>query len=122
MRMIGALIIGDEIMRGRRQDKHMARLIEILKARGMHLDWAQYIGDDPALITGTLRRSFAGPDIVFSFGGIGSTPDDHTRQCAADALGRPLVLHPDAEAEIRARFGAETTPQRMRMEIGRAHV
>ena len=59
MRMIGALIIGDEIMRGRRQDKHMARLIEILKARGMHLDWAQYIGDDPALITGTLRRSFA---------------------------------------------------------------
>jgi molybdopterin-biosynthesis enzyme MoeA-like protein len=54
-------------------------------------------------------------DVVLSFGGIGATPDDHTRQCAADALGVPLALHPDAEREIRARFGDEITPQRLRM-------
>ncbi len=113
--MIGGLIIGDEITRGRRQDKHFARLIEILKARGMHLDWAQYIGDDPALITATLKRTFSSGDIVFSFGGIGSTPDDHTRKCAAQALEVELQLHADAEMEIRARFGAETTPQRLKM-------
>ena len=113
--MIGALIIGDEITRGRRQDKHFAKLIAILKARGMHLDWAQYIGDDPALIVATLGRTLVSTDIVFSFGGIGSTPDDHTRKCAATAAGVALHLHADAEAEIRARFGAETTPQRLKM-------
>ena len=113
--MIGALIIGDEITRGRRQDKHFTKTIELLAARGMHLDWAQYIGDDPALIIATLKRTLASGDIVFSFGGIGSTPDDHTRRCAAEARGVPLKLHADAEAEIRARFGAEITPQRLKM-------
>ena len=115
MKMFGALIIGDEITRGRRQDKHFGRLIEILRARGMRLDWAQYLGDDPPLITATLKRTLATTDIVFSFGGIGSTPDDHTRQCAAQAIGAKLHLLPDAEAEIRARFGDEITPQRLRM-------
>lgn len=115
MRMLGALIIGDEITRGRRQDKHFGKLIEILRARGMRLDWAQYLGDDPSLITATLKRTLATTDIVFSFGGIGSTPDDHTRQCAAQAIGVKLQLLPAAEAEIRARFGDEITPQRLRM-------
>ena len=111
----GALIIGDEIMRGKRQDKHLAQLIAILRSRGLTLAWCQYLGDDPELITATLRRTLAGPDIVFSFGGIGATPDDHTRACAAAAAGVDLVLHPEAEAEIRARFGADTTPNRLKM-------
>ncbi|MBE0613970.1 MAG: competence/damage-inducible protein A [Burkholderiales bacterium] len=112
---IGALIIGDEIMRGKRQDKHLAQLIAILRKRGLVLAWCQYLGDDPALITATLKRLFAGPDIVFSFGGIGATPDDHTRACAAAAAGVDLVLHPEAEAEIRGRFGVDTTPNRLKM-------
>ena len=111
----GALIIGDEIMRGKRQDKHLAQLIAILRSRGLMLAWCQYLGDDPALITATLKRTLAGPDIVFSFGGIGATPDDHTRACAAAAAGVGLVLHPDAEAEIRGRFGADITPNRLKM-------
>jgi molybdopterin-biosynthesis enzyme MoeA-like protein len=111
----GALIIGDEIMRGKRQDKHMAQLIAILKQRGLTLAWCQYLGDDPELITATLKRTLAGSDIVFSFGGIGATPDDHTRACAAAAAGVDLVLHPEAEAEIRGRFGADTTPNRLKM-------
>src|SRR5450759_1733634 len=81
---IGAIIIGDEIMRGKRQDKHLAQLISILRSRGLTLAWCQYLGDSPELITATLKRTFAGPDIVFSFGGIGATPDDHTRACAAE--------------------------------------
>ncbi len=112
---IGALIIGDEIMRGKRQDKHLAQLIAILRKRGLVLAWCQYLGDAPALITATLKRLFAGADIVFSFGGIGATPDDHTRACAAAAAGVDLVLHPEAEAEIRGRFGADTTPNRLKM-------
>ena len=112
---IGAIIIGDEILRGKREDKHFSKLVEILAARGMKLDWAEYLGDDPARITATLKRTLATSDVVFSFGGIGGTPDDHTRQCAAAALGVDLVLHPDAEAAIRGRFGGETTPQRLKM-------
>ncbi|MBE0626934.1 MAG: competence/damage-inducible protein A, partial [Burkholderiales bacterium] len=112
---IGAIIIGDEIMRGKRQDKHLAQLISILRSRGLTLAWCQYLGDDPGLITATLRRTLAGADIVFSFGGIGATPDDHTRACAAAAAGVDLVLHPEAEAEIRGRFGADTTANRLKM-------
>ncbi|MDP2823534.1 MAG: molybdopterin-binding protein [Sulfuritalea sp.] len=104
MKGIGAIIIGDEITRGKRADRHFPKLIEILAARGLVLDWALYIGDDRECLAETLRRTLASEDIVFSFGGIGNTPDDHTRQAAAAAAGVELVLHPDAEREIRARF------------------
>ena len=114
--MFGALIIGDELLVGKREDKHLAFLVGALAKRGLRLAWALYLGDDPARVTEALKRSFASRDVVFSFGGIGATPDDHTRQCAAAALGVPLRLHPDAEREIRARFpGQEVTPQRLQM-------
>ncbi|MGH8518865.1 MAG: competence/damage-inducible protein A [Panacagrimonas sp.] len=100
---------------GKRQDKHLPFLIEALAKRGLRLSWAHYLGDEPERITAALNRSFASPDVVFSFGGIGATPDDHTRQCAAAALGVSLGIHPDAEREIRGRFGGETTPQRLAM-------
>ena len=111
----GALIIGDEIMSGKRQDKHMPQVISTLGERGLELNWCEYLADERELITATLKRTFAGDSIVFSFGGIGATPDDHTRQCAAAAAGVELALHPDAEAEIRGRFGKEVTPQRLMM-------
>ncbi len=113
----GAIIIGDEILSGRRSDKHLAKLIDLLGARGLRLAWANYVGDDPPRLVETLSRSFASGDTVFSFGGIGATPDDHTRQCAAAALGLELALHPEAEAVIRAKFGAETTPHRLQMGV-----
>lgn len=112
---IGALIIGDEILVGKRQDKHFSVLVAALAKRGLRLSFCEYVADDPPRLTDTLRRTFASGDIVFSYGGIGATPDDHTRQCAADALGVALALHPEAEAEIRARFGVEITPQRLKM-------
>jgi molybdopterin-biosynthesis enzyme MoeA-like protein len=114
----GVIIIGDEILCGKRRDGHLVKAIELLGARGLQLAWAQYLGDDPDLITETLRRTFAGGDAVFSFGGIGATPDDHTRAAAARAAGVRLRLHPQAEAEIRARFNhdpASITPQRLAM-------
>ncbi|MGY8524190.1 competence/damage-inducible protein A [Paracidovorax citrulli] len=100
----GLIVIGDEILSGRREDKHLRRCIALLAERGLSLDWADYVGDDRERITATLRRTFAGQDIVFCTGGIGATPDDHTRQCAAAALGVPLQLHPEAEALIAQRI------------------
>ncbi len=100
----GLIIIGDEILSGKRQDKHLDKVIELLSARGLSLAWAQYLGDDPERITAALRIAFASGDAVFSCGGIGATPDDHTRQCAAAALDRPLELHPEAKALIQERM------------------
>ena len=101
---VGLVIVGDEILSGKRADKHMPKLIELLAARGLQLAWAEYVGDSPERITATLQRAFASGDLVFSCGGIGATPDDHTRQCAAKALGIELELHPQAEALIRERM------------------
>ncbi|TFY96461.1 competence/damage-inducible protein A [Ramlibacter rhizophilus] len=100
----GLVIVGDEILSGKRADKHLPKLVELLSARGLQLAWAEYVGDSPERITATLRRAFDGPLPVFCCGGIGATPDDHTRQCAAKALGVPLALHPEAEALIRERM------------------
>lgn len=113
--MFGAFIIGDELLVGKREDKHLTFLITALAKRGLRLAWAQYLGDDPERLTAALRRSLDSKDVVVSFGGIGATPDDHTRQCAAAALNLELRLHPEAEREIRARFGGEVTPQRLAM-------
>ena len=100
----GLIIIGDEILSGKRADKHLVKAIEILGQRGLQVAYADYVGDDPDRITETLRRAFASGDVVFSFGGIGATPDDHTRQCAARALGVDLALHPEARNLILERM------------------
>jgi molybdopterin-biosynthesis enzyme MoeA-like protein len=103
-RRFGLIVIGDEILSGRRQDKHMATLIGLLNERGLSLAWAKYVADDPEQITATLKESFASGDVVFSTGGIGATPDDHTRQCAALALGTKTELHPSAQELIAGRI------------------
>ena len=104
----GLIIIGDEILSGKRADKHLPKIIELLAARGLPLAYAEYVGDDPERITATLKRAFAAArasgDVVFSTGGIGATPDDHTRQCAAKALGVELALHPEAKRLIEERI------------------
>ena len=102
------IIIGDEILSGKRADKHLPKAIELLASRGLQLAYADYVGDDKPRITSTLARAFAAAresgDVVFSCGGIGATPDDHTRQCAAAALGVDLALHPEAKALITERM------------------
>ena len=99
----GLIIIGDEILSGKRADKHFAQVVELLDARGLRLSWTHLLGDDRDRLVAFLRTSFASGDIVFSCGGIGATPDDHTRQAAGAALGLDLVLHPQAETLIAER-------------------
>lgn len=112
---IGIIVIGEELLRGKRQDKHLPKMIEILGARGLRLDWARFVGDDPPLLEATLRETLASGDLVFSFGGIGATPDDVTRQCAAAAAGVALARHPEAAALLEARFGPSAYPNRILM-------
>jgi len=100
VRTIGLIIVGDEILSGRRADKHFAKVIDLLAARGLQLSWVEILGDDRQRLTATYQRSFARGDVVFSCGGIGATPDDHTRQAVAAALDVELALHPQAAQYI----------------------
>ena len=111
----GAIIIGDEILSGKRQDKHFAKIAEMLGARGLRLSWVEYLGDDRARLTETFRRTLASGDVVFSCGGIGNTPDDHTRQAVAAALGVGLELSAEGVEEAKARFGEDMTPERLQL-------
>lgn len=103
MKTFGLIIIGDEILSGKREDKHFPKVRTLLAQRGLQLSWVRYLGDDREHCTKVFRETFASSDVVFSCGGIGATPDDHTRQAAAAALSLPLVLHPDAQALITER-------------------
>jgi len=100
----GLIIVGDEILSGKRADKHLPKVIELLAARGLALSWARYVGDERERIIADLKHAFGSGDVVFSCGGIGATPDDHTRQCAAAALGVELALHPQARELILERM------------------
>jgi molybdopterin-biosynthesis enzyme MoeA-like protein len=100
----GLVIVGDEILSGKREDKHLPRVIQLLGARGLALAWARYVGDDRPRLTGVLAEALGGGDVVLCCGGIGATPDDHTRQAAAAALGVPLELHPQARELILERM------------------
>lgn len=112
-RTFGAVIIGDEILSGKRQDKHFAKIAELLGTRGLRLSWVEYLGDDRERLAATFRRTMAAGDVVFSCGGIGNTPDDHTRQSVAATLGVDLTLHPEGFEELKVRFaGEEITDKR----------
>ncbi len=119
----GLIIIGDEILSGKRADKHLPHIISLLGARGLQLAYANCVGDDPARITATLKQAFEAArtsgDVVFSCGGIGATPDDHTRQCAAKALGVELALHPQAKTLITERMQDTAKEQGVPFEADR---
>ena len=115
MKTFAVIIIGDEILSGKRQDRHLSKTIETLKAHGLELAYAQYVGDEPERIVATLKQSFATDHIVFTFGGIGATPDDYTRQCAAEAMGVAMHVHPEALAAMAAKLDFELTPNRVKM-------
>lgn len=112
---IGLLIIGDELLSGRRKDKHLGHCIEALGQRELQLEWVRMARDDATLLQEEFRRIRHSGDLCFSFGGIGATPDDITRQCVAAAWEVGLYRHPDAVREIEAQFGDRAYPQRIRM-------
>lgn len=114
-RVFGLVVIGDEILSGKREDKHFQAVARMLAARGLRLSWVEYLGDDRERLAATFKRTMAAGDVVFSCGGIGNTPDDHTRQAAAAALGVGLEVHPQGVEEAKVRFGDDMTPQRLQL-------
>ncbi len=111
----GIILIGDELLSGKRQDKHLEFVINALKERGLELTWARIVGDEPEVLIQTFRETFATKAAVFSFGGIGGTPDDITRQCVAKALKLEIERHPEAMKIMEEKFGEGLFPNRVRM-------
>ncbi len=114
---IYAIIIGSEILNGRRMDRHFDFIKKVLSARGYSLYCVEIIKDDKALIKSSFKRVLADKkSMLFCFGGIGSTPDDLTRAIAADVFtSKPLVRHKRFEQDIVARFGEGAFPNRIHM-------
>ena len=108
-----ALIIGDEILSGKRQDKHLNYLTKKLKECGLSLKKAEFISDDLNQISEAIKDKEN--SILFCYGGIGATPDDCTREAAAIANNVQLKIHPEAEKSIKEKFGKDTYPKRILM-------
>ncbi len=106
---------GDELLSGKRTDKHLPRVIGALQQRGMRVAWSRLVGDDRQRLVRELQLTQQDDIPVLCFGGIGATPDDHTRQAAAEAFGVALVRHPAAMDMIERQFGAAAYPDRARM-------
>ncbi|CAM8297203.1 CinA Predicted nucleotide-utilizing enzyme related to molybdopterin-biosynthesis enzyme MoeA [Candidatus Methylopumilus planktonicus] len=111
----GALIIGDEILSGKREDKHFEYLKKTLKKYGLLLSWVKYIQDDSKSIIQSIKESTNSKTVVFSFGGIGATPDDFTRQAAAIAFDLQLMRNNEAVKLIEEHFGDGAYPKRVLM-------
>ena len=115
LREAGIIVIGDEILFGRRKDKHLRHVTGFLGGKGIDLKWAYYLGDDRSMLADHFKRIAISRDVCFSFGGIGATPDDRTRQAVADAHDVTLVRHPEAVRLLELKFGTEAYPNRIKM-------
>lgn len=111
----GIIVVGDEILNARRRDRHFEGIGGLLRERGFSVAWLRILPDDPDYLADEFARTMAEGIPVFCCGGIGATPDDHTRDAAARAAGVAVQRHPDAVGEIEARFGAEAYPHRVKM-------
>ncbi len=111
------LIIGTEILNRRRTDAHFDFVTKALEKKGHKLSGSFIIEDDPALIVQTIKFIASQPNpILFSFGGIGSTPDDYTRKCAAIALkDGHLPVHQEAKKIIEKKLGKDAYPYPIKM-------
>lgn len=112
---VGLLIIGTEILSGRREDRHFPRSRQQLTRYGYGVAWCLIVPDTRDILRAQLRWAMSQATPFFSFGGLGATPDDLTRDCAAWAAGIALSRHPEAEALIRRQFGDAAEPVRIRM-------
>ena len=114
------LVIGDEILSGRTQDKNVAQVAAWLNVQGIRLSEVRVVGDDTAAIVTAVNALRAQNDYLFTTGGIGPTHDDITVDAVAEALGVGVVIHPDARAILERYYATRggLTEARLRMARG----
>jgi molybdenum cofactor synthesis domain-containing protein len=113
----GLLIIGDEILSGRVQDRNVSPIATWLNLQGIRLAEVRVVPDDPARIGAAVNALREACDYVFTTGGIGPTHDDITVDAVAAALGVPVTVHPEAHAALERHYADKggLTEARLRM-------
>jgi len=111
----GLIIIGNEILDGRVGDQHFENARNILAERNLLLKYTLIIADEPEMIREQLKWAMARPEPFFCCGGIGATPDDHTRRCVAEAVGTTLAYNEEAVAILEKHYGELPTIHRLKM-------
>jgi molybdenum cofactor synthesis domain-containing protein len=113
----GLLVIGDEILSGRTQDRNVAQVGAWLNLQGIRLSEVRVVGDDLERIGAAVNALRDANDYLFTTGGIGPTHDDITVDAISAALGVGVVVHPKARAALEAYYESRggVTEARLRM-------
>ncbi len=113
----GLLVIGDEILSGRTQDRNVSQIATWLNIQGIRLEEVRMVPDRTDRIVAAVNALRSAYDYLFTTGGIGPTHDDITVDAIAEALGRPVVIHPQARTILEAYYATRggVTDARLRM-------
>src|SRR3954469_14168276 len=113
------LVIGDEILSGRTQDKNVAQIAKWLNLQGIRLAEVRIVPDVDEKIAAAVNALRAENDYLFTTGGIVPTHDDITVDAIAHALGVPVIVHPKAKATLEAHYATRggVTGARLRMAL-----
>jgi molybdenum cofactor synthesis domain-containing protein len=113
------IVIGDEILSGRTQDRNIAQVARWLNLQGIRLVEVRVVGDSTGAIVEAVRQLAARNDYLFTTGGIGPTHDDITVDAIAEALGVDVVIHPRARAMLEAYYGPRGGLNEARLRMAR---
>ena len=113
------LVIGDEILSGRTQDKNIAQVASWLGVQGIRLAEVRVVADDTAAIVEAVNVLRARNDYLFTTGGIGPTHDDITVDAVAEALGVEVVIHPEARAILERYYETRGGLNEVRLRMAR---
>ena len=115
----GLVVIGDEILSGRTHDKNIAQVASWLQVQGIRLAEVRVVPDVTAKIVAAVNALRAENDYLFTTGGIGPTHDDITVDAVAEALGVPVVVHPEARAILERYYASKGGLNEGRLRMAR---
>jgi molybdenum cofactor synthesis domain-containing protein len=115
VRTAALLIVGNELLSGKVQERNLEPLAVTLRALGILLERVVVIGDDPARIAEEVRAASPRYDVVFTSGGVGPTHDDVTLEGVAAGFDVPLESHPLLTSLLRAVYGERCTEDHLLM-------
>ena len=113
------VVIGDEILSGRTQDRNVAQLASWLNVQGIRLAEVRVVADDMAAIAEAVTLLAARNDYLFTTGGIGPTHDDITVDAIAAAFGLPVEIHPRARAILESYYASRGGISDARLRMAR---
>jgi molybdenum cofactor synthesis domain-containing protein len=113
------VVIGDEILSGRTQDKNVAQVAQWLNIQGIRLAEVRVVADRTEAIVEAVNALRARNDYLFTTGGIGPTHDDITVDAIAVAVGRDVVHHPQAMAALEAYYATRGGLTEVRARMAR---